>query len=91
MAKAVREGFNKEFLDKVEPFAQKLAATNSQVRNIFSMVDRLRNKPFDEEEFLMLRPRLAYAAKRETKLQDLEPVLSKAVNTVVEVSDIKEK
>jgi CRISPR-associated protein Csm2 len=85
VAAAVRNGLTKEFIDVVEHFAENLEASSSQLRNVFSFIKQLQAREFDPEDLLMLRPRLAYAATRERKLQDLRDVLSPAIDAVAEV------
>lgn len=90
IALAVREGINQDLINKVEKFAGQFQASNSQVRNIFTAVKRIEAREFDRESFLMLRPRLAYAAQRDWKLRDLKGVLSPAVDAVLDTGDDSE-
>ena len=90
IALAVIKGINQDLINKVEKFAGQFQASNSQVRNIFTAVKRIEAREFDRESFLMLRPRLAYAAQRDWKLRDLKKALSPAVDAVLDTSDKSE-
>lgn len=64
------------------------ALTTSQIRNIFGTVKKIENKEFNaegEREFLLLKPKLAYAAKRaeKTRLPMLKTVLTKSIDLVI--------
>jgi CRISPR-associated protein Csm2 len=71
--------------------------TTSQIRNFFGTVKKIESKGFDaegEREFLLLKPKLAYAAKKagETKLNDLRDVLTNCIDLVIsDEGDKKEK
>jgi CRISPR-associated protein Csm2 len=61
--------------------------TTSQIRNFFGTVKKIEAKGFDnagEREFLLLKPKLAYAAKKagKTKLNDLKDVLTDSIDLV---------
>jgi CRISPR-associated protein Csm2 len=61
--------------------------TRSQIRNIFNSVKRIEMHGFNgkENEFLLLKPKLAYAAARPGKTKgvvELEDVLSKSIDYV---------
>ena len=49
VAAAVKDGLSQDFMNKVEDFAGKFQASNSQVRNIFTAVKRLQDKGFEHE------------------------------------------
>ena len=87
VAAAVRGGIERDFMDRLEKFAGNFQASNSQVRNIFTAVKKIEAKGFDKEVFLMLRPRLAYAAQRERNLRPLKDVLAPAVDEVLKAGD----
>lgn len=91
VAKAVRDGIGKEFMNDIESFSKNFKASNSQMRNIFSAVKGLEAREFDAEAFLMLRPRIAYATQRESKLKPLKEILSPAVDAVLEPSQKEEQ
>lgn len=59
--------------------------TKSQIRNVFGSVKRMEMQGFQEKEFLLLKPKLAYAAKRpgaKKGTRELEEVLSAAIEVV---------
>ncbi len=58
--------------------------TTSQIRNIYGMVKRMEMQQFDPHEFMLLKPKLAYAAKRARArgAEDLKTVLSWAIDEV---------
>jgi len=59
--------------------------TTSQIRNIFGDVKKMEMKGFREKEFLLLKPKLAYAASRpgaKKGTRELKNVLTMAVNAV---------
>ncbi len=66
---------------------EKAKLTTSQIRNFFGTVKKIEAKEFDkksEREFLLLKPKLAYAAKKagRTKLFDLKDVLTDSIDFV---------
>jgi CRISPR-associated protein Csm2 len=71
--------------------------TTSQIRNFFGTVKKIESKGFDaegEREFLLLKPKLAYAAKKagESKLNYLRDVLTDSIDLVIsDEGDKKEK
>ena len=58
--------------------------TTSQIRNIYGMVKRMELQEFNPHEFALLKPKLAYAAKRARArgAEDLKQVLSWAIDEV---------
>jgi len=58
--------------------------TSSQIRNIYGSVKKMQMRGFDEHQFLMLKPKLAYAAKRANNdsAQLLKNVLTQAIDLV---------
>ncbi len=81
-AKVMVECANKlgEYLSKDDRRKRK-KLTTSQIRSIFSQVQRMK---FDPNELNLLRPYLAYAAGRHkhTKVEDLQDVLDTAIQKV---------
>ena len=90
MARAVESGIDQNFIEQVESFARSLSTSNSQLRNIFTAVKRIEEHGYDKEKFLMLKPRLAYAASR-GRLGNLKEVLSPAIDTVEKAKDDDER
>lgn len=68
----------------------KLALTNSQIRNVYGELKRIQMKGFDksQSEFLLLKPKVAYAAKRksdreaETGMELFKKIFDKAYDAV---------
>ena len=100
LAKTVREGIGEDFIRWAEGFAQDLARDDegmggkkkvsiTQVRDIYGMVKRIEQRGLraeELEELWVLKPRLAYSAKRhkESKLEKLKEVLLPALDAVCE-------
>ncbi|MBS1744805.1 MAG: type III-A CRISPR-associated protein Csm2 [Bacteroidetes bacterium] len=68
--KWVTDGINKETIIYAEAMGKKLkddGLTTSQIRNVFGEMRKIQLNGFEEEmsSFLLLRPKLAYAAKRQ--------------------------
>ncbi|MCX7049456.1 MAG: type III-A CRISPR-associated protein Csm2 [Candidatus Sumerlaeota bacterium] len=91
VARAVKEGIDKAFIDEAAAFGPQLNISNSQLRGFFTEVKHLQARTFDKEEFLMLRPRLQYAVMRnkekDNDLESLQNALRPAINEVVAVND----
>lgn len=67
--------------------------TTSQLRKFFGEVKHQQMKGYLESEFVMLKPKLAYAvgrAKKNSKIKDFYDVMSDAIDKVTQSSD-KEK
>jgi CRISPR-associated protein Csm2 len=58
--------------------------TTSQIRNVFGMVKQMEMRGFDANEFILLKPKLAYAAARANTngARQLKEVLSWAIDEV---------
>lgn len=58
--------------------------TTSQIRNIYGMVKQMEMRGFNADEFVLLKPKLAYAAARagERGVQELRDVLTEAIDAV---------
>jgi len=59
--------------------------TTSQIRNVFGSVKKMEMRGFKENELLLLKPKLAYAANRpgaKKGTRDLRSVLSTAIDAV---------
>lgn len=75
--------------------SDKLALTNSQIRNVYGELKRIQMKGFDksQSEFLLLKPKVAYAAKRksdretETGMELFKRIFDKAYVAVIQVPD----
>lgn len=75
-----------EFAESFGKFLQEAKFTTSQIRSVFGEVKRIQLKGFDKERrsFLLLRPKVAYAAKRaENKgATAFQQVIDQAIKTV---------
>lgn len=103
----VLKGINKEAIEFAERFGADLAKmkdgrkdeslTTAQIRNVFGEVRRIQmsnKKKYDESSILLLRPKLAYSARRADRqaVEELADVLSEGLKAVVaEVKDGGEK
>lgn len=69
------------------------ALTTSQIRNVFGEVKRLQMKGFNYDEFLLLKPRFAYAAQRKGTQgsEDFHKVMGAAMDAVIETNDSNEQ
>ena len=60
--------------------------TTSQIRNIFGLVKKMEMEGFDHRRFMLLKPKLAYAARPSASssrgIQDLKKVLTVAIDNV---------
>lgn len=66
------------------PRLQQGRLTTSQIRNIYGMVKQMEMRGFDANEFVLLKPKLAYAAARaDTQgARELKDVLTWAIDEV---------
>lgn len=79
--------------------SDKLALTNSQFRNVYGELKRIQMKGFGESqsEFLLLKPKVAYAAKRksvretETGMELFKKIFDKAHVAVLQVADKEQR
>jgi CRISPR-associated protein Csm2 len=71
--------------------------TTSQIRNFFGTVKKIEARGFNasgsEREFLLLKPKLAYAAQRDkgSKLKDMKDVMIDAIDIVTSGDGDKEE
>ncbi len=93
LAEMVEKGLNKEFIDNADSFGKTLVdnkLTTSQIRRIFGHVKKIEGYK-DPKKFLpqliMLKPLLAYQAKRHSKVKPLKDVLTKGIDTVIAETD----
>jgi len=58
--------------------------STSQIRSVFGLVKKMeREKPFNKDELILLKPKLAYAAARHPRqVGDLKDVLTMAIDAV---------
>ncbi len=81
-------GNTKKLVDEAEklgPELKKKNLTTSQIRNVFGSVKKMEMKGFNENELLLLKPKLAYAANRpgaKPGTKDLKEILTTAINCV---------
>jgi len=105
--KWIEEGFNsKSDIDLIEDFGKYLAdarqtnrgrwksgwnaISTSQIRIAYGEVTRLKMQ-FNETSMLMLRPKMAYAASRQSgdAYKDLQVVISEGINTIANSNNKK--
>lgn len=84
--RAIREG-GRALVDLAERLGPQLKdgrLTTSQIRNIYGMVKQMEMRGFDPNEFVLLKPKLAYAAARanERGARQLKEVLTWAIDEV---------
>ncbi|MCX7858371.1 MAG: type III-A CRISPR-associated protein Csm2 [Deltaproteobacteria bacterium] len=99
-ADMVRNGITPQFIEDAEKYGDYLAnrvkLTTSQIRRIFGHVKKIENFE-DPKKFipqlLMLKPMLAYTAKRNPEVTALKEITDKAIEAVTskEISNDKEK
>jgi CRISPR-associated protein Csm2 len=68
--------------------------TTTQIRNVFGEVKRMEmSRQFSYNDFLLLKPRLAYASERKgtTGSKDFRKVIEKAIDAVIAGKDEAEK
>ncbi|MCD6205782.1 MAG: type III-A CRISPR-associated protein Csm2, partial [Candidatus Marinimicrobia bacterium] len=95
----IKNRIDKETITFTEKFGKYLAKqrfSNSQIRNIFGELKRLQMKGWNDEQetsLLLLKPKLAYSAKRqmgknaEKAALDLKDILSAGIDVVVDSED----
>lgn len=69
---------------------KKKELTTSQIRNVFGSIKKMEMKGFKENELLLLKPKLAYAANKpgaKQGIRDLREILSMAVDCVGDSDD----
>lgn len=99
----IKNGIDKIAVKYAEKFGESLATlkegnkdqslSTSQIRNIFGSVKKMEMKGFNEADFLLLKPKLAYAAKRaKTKgAEAFKDVFSKGIDTVISGESLDEQ
>ncbi|GMU94370.1 MAG: hypothetical protein AMXMBFR4_34280 [Candidatus Hydrogenedentota bacterium] len=90
LAKAVKNGISNEFVNWANKFGKKIVrpVTTSQIRNIFGTIKKLEmSSHVDLPELLLLKPRIAYAVRRNSGLQELAEELTTAIDAVDEARD----
>ena len=96
LAKAVRTGIDKPFVDWADVFGKEIARgrgaiTTSQIRNVFGTVKKMEmSGRVDTERLLLLRAQMAYARGRHPALATLEREIKAAIDAIIEVKDEKE-
>ncbi len=100
----IKEKVTKETVTFADEFGEHLAnsedgepLTTTQLRRFFGEVKRQQLNGYDETEFVMLKPKLAYAvgrakkdSRKKFKIEDFNFVIANAIDNVVE-SPNKEK
>jgi CRISPR-associated protein Csm2 len=73
-----------EMAEELGPRLQQGRLTVSQIRNVYGMVKQMEMRGFDANEFVLLKPKLAYAAARARTpgVRELREVLSWAIDEV---------
>lgn len=100
----IANGLDKEAILYAEKFGQELTKpdgnekqklSTSQIRNVYGDVQKMKMKGFDEQEFLLLKPRLAYTTLRSSNKTEgskqFKQVIEKALEAVLEGKDQNEK
>lgn len=92
----IKEGITKDCIDFTKIFGQFLAKnklSTSQIRNVYGELKRIQLKGYDKERtsFLLLRPKMAYADKRNEKigLRELKKVFDKSYQLVETKEDFE--
>ena len=86
--KKIIEGDTKSLVKEAELLGKHLKQkdlTTSQIRNVFGSIKKMEMKGFKEQELLLLKPKLAYAASRpgaKQGIRDLKEILSTAIGYV---------
>lgn len=84
-AKAVESGIDNVFIQAAKRFGEDISrrVSTSQIRNIFGTVKKMEmGGRLDLPELLLLKPRIAYAAKRTNGLAPLADELTSAIDAV---------
>ena len=82
---AVVSGIDPKFIETAEQFSGRMAASNTQVRNIFTAIMRLKaQEDLSVPKMLMLLPRLTYAVGRDSTLKPLKDSLGPAISFVAQ-------
>ena len=81
---AIRDGGKAlvEVAEQVGSRLQRDQLTTSQIRNVFGTVKMMEMRGFEPHEFVLLKPKLAYAAARHRSVASLKTVLSRAIDEV---------
>ena len=80
----IRDG-GKTLVEVAENLGRRLQQeklTTSQIRNVFGTVKMMEMRGFEPHEFVLLKPKLAYAAARARSAESLKHVLSLAIDEV---------
>ncbi|HXF06609.1 MAG TPA: type III-A CRISPR-associated protein Csm2 [Blastocatellia bacterium] len=84
--RAIREGGRAlvDLAERLGPQLKEGRLTTSQIRNIYGMVKQMEIRGFDANEFVLLKPKLAYAAARANVpgADTLKEVLTCAIDEV---------
>ena len=96
-------GIEKTAIEYAKKFGENLATlkegskdqslSTSQIRNIFGSVKKIEMKGFSESDFLLLKPKLAYSAKRARvkAAEEFKDVFSKGIDAVISGKSVEEK
>ena len=93
----VKGGITQEVVEYAEQFGRVLKnnkLSTSQIRNVYATVKKIEMKGYkgNESEFLLLKPKLAYEAKRWRKgAEDFAGVFIEGINTIVSLSTEEKK
>lgn len=85
LAQAVEKGIDNGFINWADDFGQSIArsVSTSQIRNIFGSVKKMEMEAeMDLAQVLLLKPRIAYADKRNKGLHDLAKELIAGIDAV---------
>jgi len=100
----IKNGLDKEAIQFAEMFGKELTKpdgnekqklSTSQIRNVYGDVQKMKMKGFDEQAFLLLKPRLAYTTLRSSNKTEgskqFKEVIEPAMDEVLKGNDIEEK
>ena len=95
----VKDGPAPETIDAAKSFGEQIKAgglTTSQIRQVFSKLKSIEAKGYvhQRSDFMMLKPFIAYAAGRQSKvrgLQDLKDRVTWGIDAVLDVTETDEK
>lgn len=84
-----------KFADEQSKLMKENKLTTSQIRNFFSEVLRIKEKGIENESiaFLMLKPKLAYAAARNENdgIKRFKEIMTKAIDLVIQANNQTEE
>lgn len=95
LAEMVKRGIDDDFIKKAKEFGKIIRELNTtQIRRIFGQVKKIQLLQEPDKflpPLLMLKPMLAYTAKRNRQVERLKEVLEAAIDKVCEAKDDKDE